>query len=90
MASRGFLLSAVAFGLLSVLPSPAPAGSLQSAARLSEALGGALEDGMIGADFSGHGKLETSVLLKPGRGDEYRRRVASVSPAQSHLATSAH
>jgi hypothetical protein len=76
--------------LLGILSASAWAGDMRAAAKMSEALGGSLEDGMVCAAFSGHGKLDTSVALKPGRGDEFRRRVASVFESQSHLATSAH
>jgi hypothetical protein len=67
--------AAVAFVLIS-LPTHALADNVSPAARLSAALGGALGDGMCNAGGMGHGGVSSTVEVRLGRSEAYRRRVA--------------
>ena len=86
---RSLAVVALALGITEF----AAAGEMNQAAKLNQALGGSLDAGMIGEDgagaWAGQGKVLTGVPLRPGRNEEFRRRVA-LAMAQSHLATSAH
>jgi len=88
---RRFLVIALASGLMAA----AQAGESSCAAKLSEALGDSRESGSIDGDAAGvergQGRVRSDVPLRPGRNEEFRRRVALVQArSQSHWATSAH
>src|SRR5687768_15538371 len=70
-------VQAAAFAvLIFALPTHALADGASPAARLSAALGGAMDEGMSNAGGMGHGSVSVSVELRLGRSEAYRRRVA--------------
>jgi hypothetical protein len=88
MIEPGFLRRVAYVWCAGLLAAPAMGGGLNSAQKLSEALGGSLEAGLI-VGGAGYGRLDSSVPLRRGRGEIYRVRVA-LGLAHNHLATSAH
>ena len=84
MVGSGSLLR-VAVVLFAIGSVPAAADECKVAEKMSRALGGSLEDGMIAA--GSHGLLDTSVPLRRGRSREYRGWLAS-NAAESQLASS--
>jgi hypothetical protein len=74
--TRNLVQAATAAVFLVALPTHAPAHGVSPAARLSAALGGTLGDGMSEAGGMGHGSVSSTVELRLGRGEAYRRRVA--------------
>jgi hypothetical protein len=71
------LVQAAAFAvLIFALPTHSLADGASPAARLSAALGGAMEEGMSNAGEMGHGSVSVSVELRLGRSEAYRRRIA--------------
>jgi hypothetical protein len=91
-----FLRSLVVVAILVGIVPTAVAHGVEQAARLSDAVGGSFESigGEGAASGAGQGKLVCDVPLRPGRNEEFRRRVTSTlarsASAQSHFATSAH
>lgn len=75
--------------LVLALPASTTAAEIPMAAKLSAALGGTLDGGMITSDLPGNGSFQPNVPVNLGRGAAYRRQVASLAN-HSHLPTSAH
>jgi hypothetical protein len=68
------------------VPTHALADGGSPAARLSAALGGAMDDGMSRAGGMGHGRVNVTVELRLGRSEAYRRRIAlEAEPARRAL-----
>jgi hypothetical protein len=84
MGGSGLLWRVAVVAVLALQSAPAPADSAKVADKMSAALGGTLDDGMITA--GSHGKLDTSVPLRRGRSREYRGQLAS-NGAQMQLVT---
>jgi hypothetical protein len=79
MPSTRFFVQAAAMAVLGAgLPASVPAAGGDAASRLSAALGGPLGDGMQDAGGMGHGKVDSTVELRPARTDVYRRQVAAL------------
>jgi hypothetical protein len=74
--TRKLVQAAAIAAFFFAVPTHALADGGSPAAKLSAALGGAMDDGVSHAGGLGHGRVNVSVELRLGRSEAYRRRVA--------------
>lgn len=89
---RARSLPVAIFVVAAALTGPGRAAESTASAKMSEALCGLLDAGMIAADGRGRGRFDASAQLKSGRGDEYRRRMAreTLASGTATVAQAAH